>query len=234
MVVNVGLQPPNSLLHDGHRWSKFTSGHVLTVTRDALRQAPRGSFFVHASYLFAGAAEQALAVGDRLQPVVDAALEAEDLVLRAPVAACVVRLGYLYGPGSRDLRSYRRAFLLRRPYWAGPKVKQRFVHTQDAAQALLLAARRRPVGRVFHAADNQPVPFGTFMDHFARLIGNPLPLHLPRVTRSMSRIVVSEAHMQMVELDSAAVSDRPRPPAFQPRYATYRSGLRQAVEAWRR
>jgi AraC-like DNA-binding protein len=52
----------------------------------------------------------------------------------AVVPACVVRVGYLYGPQSADLRAYRTAFRLGRPYWSGPaKALQYHLHQFDAA-----------------------------------------------------------------------------------------------------
>jgi len=234
VVINVALQPPNSLLHDGHRWSRYTPSRMIALTRDAIRATPRRGLLVHASYAVAGATEAGIDAGDRLQPIIDAALEAEDIVLRASVPACVVRLGYLYGPDSRDLRAYRRAFLIGRPYWAGPsRVKQHFLHTADAARALLSAARPGNEGRMLYATDDQPASFASFMDLFAHLVGNPLPLHLPALSRQLSHVVVGEAHMQMTDLPSAAIDARPRPRGFRPLFPTHRSGLREVVKSWR-
>jgi nucleoside-diphosphate-sugar epimerase len=143
-----------------------------------------------------------------------------------------LRLGYLYGPASRDLKAYRLAFRLGRPYWAGPaRSRQYFLHHDDAARALLLAARQRPEGRVVYASDDKPVAFRTFMDHFAHLVGNPLPLHIPRFARQLSMFVVAEEHKQMVEIGMRGEA-RPRPRGFKPMYPTYRSGLRQVIDAW--
>lgn len=235
VLLNLALEPPNTLLHDGHRWRRLPPARMLSLTRDAIRHASAaGAYLVHASYILAGTRDAGIAVGERIQPFVDAALEAEQAVLDSGVPATVVRLGYLYGPDVRDLRAYRRAFLIGRPYWAGPdSVRQRHLHTDDAARALLAAAARPAPGRVLAAADNRPASFTAFMDHFARLIGNPLPLHLPAIMRPLSHAVVAEEHMQMVEAPTAAVAAAPRPAAFEPLYPTYRSGLRQTVDAWR-
>ena len=179
VIVNLALQSPNTLLHDGHAWKRYRPGRLISETRAALREAAGADFFVHASYLFLGA----LPDGDLSPPLCDiatAALEAEDLVLRGRVPACVVRLGYRYGPELRDLRSYQLAFRVGRPYWAGARgVKQRHLHSDDAASALIAAARQRPSGKTLHAADDTPTSFATFMDHFARLAGNRVPLHIP-------------------------------------------------------
>lgn len=233
VVINVSLQAPNNLLHDGHAWKRYPPERLLAETRAAVRKASRADFLVHASYILVGAEAAGLHVGEKLKPIVEAALQAEELALAASVPACVVRLGYLYGPESRNLKAYRRAFRVGRPYWAGrDDVTQRHLHTHDAAQALLAAARQQPAARTLAASDDLPVSFATFMDHFARLMGNPLPLHLPRLARPIAHIVVAEEHMQMVEIATGSIPAAKRPRGFAPVYADYRAGLQQVVDQW--
>ena len=170
-----------------------------------------------------------------MRPVVDAGLVAEELVLESRVPSCVVRLGYLYGPESRNLKAYRRAFRLSRPYWAGPpQALQLHLHSHDAARALLAAALQRAPGRVLSARDDVPVSFATFMDEFARLVGNPVPLHIFEFTRPFAHLIIAEEHMQMVELASAAAPAGVPPLGFAPLFADYHAGLREVVDAWAR
>lgn len=233
VVINVALQPPNTLLHDGHAWKRYTPPRLASETRAALRVARGADFLVHASLLFAGAVGGDAPLRDPLRAIVAAVLEAEEAVLAGSVPACILRIAYMYGPDSRDLRAYRNAFRLGRPYWAGrATVPQRFVHTDDAASALLAAARQRPAGRILTATDDAPTSFATFMDHFAHLVGNPLPLHLPAVMRPLTRMLIAEEHVQMVDLASADADEGSRPRGFVPVYADYRVGLRQVVETW--
>lgn len=188
---------------------------------------------MHASYAFLRSAESGGKVGNWLQSIVDAALEAEHLVMESGRRATVLRLGYLYGPDSRDLRAYRLAFRLGRPYWAGPRHNlQYFLHTDDAARALLGAASSRPTSTLLYATDDSPAPFADFMDHFARGVGRGRPLHLPDITRQLVRAVVREPHQQMVDLAAVGIA-APRLPGFTPRYPDYRAGLDQVLEAWR-
>jgi nucleoside-diphosphate-sugar epimerase len=233
VVINVALQSPNTLLHDGHAWKRYPPARLARETRAALRVARDADFLVHASLLFAAAAGADTQPRNPLRAIIEAVLEAEETVLAGKVPACIVRVAYMYGPESRHLRAYRSAFRLGRPYWAGrATVLQRFVHTDDAASALLAAARQRPVARILCAADDAPTSFATFMDHFARLVGNPRPLHLPAVMRPLTRMLIAEEHVQMVTLASADADDIPRPRGFVPAYADYRAGLRQVVDAW--
>ena len=80
---------------------------------------------------------------------VDAILECEALALSGPMPACVVRLGFLYGPMSADLLAYRTAFRPGRPYWSGPrKAWQYQLHQLDAASALVAATRPLNEGKI--------------------------------------------------------------------------------------
>jgi len=235
VVINTALLRPNTLLHDGHAWKRLPPDRILSETRSAIRRARRADFLVHASWHLAGAYESGLDVPDTLVPYIEAALSAERLVLESRVPACVVRLAYLYGPETRDLAAYRRAFRLSRPYWAGPaEVRQRFIHSHDAARALLLAARQQQADKVLTAHDNQPVSFSAFMDHFAHLVGNPLPLHLPVQLRQFTYWLIAAEHMEMVQLPTAQIPPGRRPRGFHPVYISYRSGLRDVVDALNR
>jgi nucleoside-diphosphate-sugar epimerase len=234
VIVNLALQVPNTLLHDGHAWWDDPGAHILASTRRVLSAArrDRAAFLVHASYAFLENAEAGAKMGDRMRPIVDAAREAERLVLDGDQPACVVRLGYLYGPGWRDLRAYRRAFRLGRPYWAGPRRNlQHHLYCDDAARALLTAAQRRPVGRLTYASDGTPTSFADFMDHFARLVGRSRPLHLPAASRPFVQLVVREPHMEMVDM-AATGPAAPRLPGWRPRVTSYRDGLAEVVQAW--
>jgi hypothetical protein len=236
VLLNLALQPPNTLLHDGHMWKRYRPAQIIARTKEFLADPEHAGadFIVHASYAFLHAGDQGTKAGGQLQPIVEAARAAEQLVLSDARPSCVVRLGYIYGPESRNLKAYRTAFRLGRPYWAGPRKKlQYFLHTEDAARALLQAARRRPKNRVVFATDQHPASFAAFMDHFARLIGNPLPLHLPAISRTLSHLVVAEEHMQMVELGMEGRAT-PVVPGFRPTYDDFRAGLQQVIEAWTR
>ncbi len=234
VIVNLALQAPNTLLHDGRAWWDDPGAHIIASTRRVLAAArrERAAFLVHASYAFLEGAEGGSTVGDWMRPVVDAARQSEAMVLESGQRACVVRLGYLYGPGWRDLRAYRSAFQLGRPYWAGPRSNlQHHVFGDDAARALLTAAQRRQSGRLTYATDGTPASFADFMDDFARLVGRSRPLHLPRMSRPFVQLVVREPHMQMVEM-AATGHAAPRLPGWRPRVTDYRKGLAEVIEAW--
>ena len=179
--INVAGQQANSLLHDGHAWNGF-AGKALAGTRRALHSAQLEGvpMRVHARFAFVHAVEGGVSLEEPLRSAVDAILECEALALSGAVPACVVRLGYLYGPQSADLRAYRTAFGLGRPYWSGsPKALQYHLHQFDAVRALLAAARPRNAGKILYATDGRAVSFTQLMDAFAHRVGRRTPLHLP-------------------------------------------------------
>ena len=223
---NLAGQQANTLLHDGHAWKDFARTS-LAATRRALRS--EATLLVHASFAFVLGEPKK----DPLRSLALAIAECEALVLAGPLPACVVRLGYLYGPESRDLRAYRKAFDLGRPYWAGPrKALQYHLHLHDAAAALCMAATARNAGRTLHATDGTPLSFMDFMDSFARRVGRRHPLHVPRLAAPLMRLIVREEHMQQAALAMPASPPTPTVPRWKPVFADAREGLCQAVEAW--
>jgi nucleoside-diphosphate-sugar epimerase len=227
-------QQANTLLHDGHAWKDF---HRTTVaaTRRALRAAEDGgaAILVHASFAFVHAVEAGRPLDDPLRAHVQTIRECEQRVRESGVPACIVRLGYLYGPQSADLRAYRTAFRLGRPYWSGPpRPPQYHLHFADAARALVATAKPRHAGRLFYATDGHPLAFRTFMDAFARRVGRAHPLHLPALAKPLARAIIREEHMQQTAYGMPAGAPRPGVPGWRPRFADYRAGLDDAVAAW--
>jgi nucleoside-diphosphate-sugar epimerase len=224
--VNVAGQQANTLLHDGHAWQDFPR-IALAGVRRALRA--EAGFLVHASFAFVLGGPRE----DPLRSLAATILECERLVLGSSKRACVVRLGYLYGPESRDLAAYRAAFRISRPYWAGSaSARQYHLHLHDAVEALVAAAKPRNAGRILYATGGKPVPFGQFMDDFARRIGNPLPLHVPRIATPVIRLIVREEHIQQAALAMPRRTPAPQVPGWKPAFADYRKGLDQVVAAW--
>jgi nucleoside-diphosphate-sugar epimerase len=232
--LNVAGQQANTLLHDGHAWKDF-SRTALAGTRRALRsaRADGAPMLVHASFAFVHAVERGARLAEPLRSAVAAILECEALVLSGPLPACVVRLGYLYGPQSADLRAYRKAFHLGRPYWSGPrKARQYHLHQVDAVAALLAAARPRNEGRILYATDGHAIPFMQLMDAFARRVGRRTPLHLPLFSKPLARVIVREEHMQQAALPMPPRAPLPRVPNWKPKFPDYRDGLDQVIADW--
>lgn len=226
--INVAGQHANTLLHDGHAWKDFEKT-ALAGARRAMRSDAK--LLVHASYAFVLGEPKR----DPLRSLAQAALECERLVLSGPMPAVVVRLGYLYGPSSRDLRAYRTAFRLGRPYWAGAGDAHQFhLFDTDAVAALLAAAKARNAGKTFYATDGHPVPFMQFMDEFARKLGRRIPLHVPRIASVLIRPIVRKEHMQQCDLVMPADAPTPVVPGWRPRMTDYRKAQDQVIASWSR
>lgn len=225
--VNLAGQQANTLLHDGHAWKDFAKS-ALAGARRAMRSDAR--LLVHASCAFVVVEPPK----DPLRSLAQTILECEQLVLSGPTPAVVVRLGYLYGPGSRDLRAYRSAFRLGRPYWAGPRRAGQFhLHHDDAVTALLAAAKLKNAGRILYATSAPAVPFMRFMDHFARGVGRRHPLHIPLIAAPLMQLIVRKEHVQQVALAMPTDTPTPQVPGWDPVVTDYRLGLDQAIAQWR-
>jgi len=232
--INLAGQQANTLLHDGHAWKDFART-ALAGTQRAMRSARTGGapMLVHASFAFVHAVEHGASLNEPLRSAVDVILECEALALSGPMPACVVRLGYLYGPESAELRAYRTAFRLGRPYWSGPrKALQHHIHQFDAASALLGAAKARNVGKVFYATDGAAVSFMHLMDAFAHRVGRRNPLHIPSWSKLVAKVIIRQEHMQQVALAMPLRAPTPRVPGWKPKFSDYRDGLDQVIEAW--
>ncbi|MBK8325077.1 MAG: hypothetical protein IPL06_21035 [Betaproteobacteria bacterium] len=227
-------QAANTLLHDGHAWKHFSRTAPAATRRAIAAAASEGAtLFVHASFAFVHAQERGTVLPEPLRSLAQAILAREAEVLAGPVPACVVRLGYLYGPHSADLRAYRGAFRLGRPYWAGPPdAPQYHLHQLDAVSALLAAARARNAGRTFHATDGHPLPFAGMMDAFAHRVGRADPRHLPLWLAPVVGWLVREEHRQQVALPMPAGSLAPGIPGWAPKFANTRQGLDQVLADW--
>ena len=232
--INVAGQQANTLLHDGHAWKNFART-ALAGTRRAMRsaRAEGAPMLVHASFAFVHAVERGASLAEPLRSSVDAILECEALALSGPPPACVVRLGYLYGPESADLRAYRTAFRLGRPYWSGPrKALQYHLHQFDAAAALLAAARPRNQGKILYATDGHAISFMTLMDAFAHRVGRRSPLHLPLFSKPLAKVIVREEHMQQTALSMPPRTPTAGVPGWKPKFPDYREALDRIIEAW--
>lgn len=241
IVLNLTPQIANTLLHDGHNWKGFdeTLPSTTTALLEAL-QATKIKLLVHASYAFlygntTNSTESTSRTVPSDDPIFQAAIEAEDKITNSNIPNCLLRMGFLYGPQSEDLKKYETSFKLHRPYYAGPEDHlANFLHYEDAAKALVLVAEQQPVGKVFNVVDGMPAPFADFIDTFALRLGKSKPGHIPLFTAPVAQIIIKPQQMELLDLSTTVKNDLIcQQLGWQPSYASYQEGLEQTIATWR-
>ncbi|WP_017314899.1 NAD-dependent epimerase/dehydratase family protein [Mastigocladopsis repens] len=242
VVLNLTPQLANTLLHDGQGWKGYDK--VLPATTTALLEAVEDTnvkFLVHTSYAFlygnaTDATESTPLTAPSNDAIFTAAIDAEKRVINSKIPACVLRMGYLYGPQSKDLKLYVKSFKLGRPYFAGrPSNLANWLHFEDAAIALVQVAQKQPTGAVLNVVDGNPVSFADFIDNFAFTLGRKRPGHIPMWLTPLALIlVIKPQQVELLELSTTVKNDAIRQQlGWSPRYANYREGLQQTVQIWR-
>ncbi|HEX2915969.1 MAG TPA: NAD-dependent epimerase/dehydratase family protein [Chloroflexia bacterium] len=242
VVLNLWPQPANSLLHDGQRWRNYD--RLLPASTRVLLEAiknhsPGPPFLVQTSYtllygntLQASEEQAVTAPGD--DPIFRAALRAETMLSISEVEACLLRLGYLYGPQSHDLKLYIKSFQAFRPYYPGPPGQlQPWLHYEDAASALALAVSRQPAGEIFNVADDTPTSFGTFMDYFAEQAGFTRPWHIPRWSTPLTALIFTRQQFELLDqtvtVNTGKIKNKL---GWKLAYPSYLDGVREIMSAW--
>jgi len=247
IVLNLGPQRSNTLLHDGQGWRGLDER--LPQQTAALLQAANAAgvqYLLHGSYAFLYGSQEDGA-GDLVdettplrRPAQDslfaAAIESEKMVFgNKQFPVCILRIGYLYGPQSRDLALYETSFKHRRPYYAGPKEhRANFVHFADAARAVVMASEKQPANAIINVVDGSAVSFGTFIDTFAQTLGRKKPRRIPTWTARFAPNITSQ-QVKQLKLRAAQVDNSKARQLLDwtPLYPSYREGLAQTVRVWR-
>ncbi|MGF1591477.1 MAG: NAD-dependent epimerase/dehydratase family protein [Pleurocapsa sp.] len=146
---------------------------------------------------------------------------------------CILRLGFLYGPQSEDLKKYQTSFKLHRPYYAGPEANlANFLHYEDAAKALVLVVEQQPKGE-FNVVDGTPASFADFIDTYAIKLGYSRPWHIPLFTAPVAKIIIKEPQMEILDRSTTVKSDRIREQLnWSPSYGSFHQGLDQTISVW--
>lgn len=203
---------------------------------DGVQAAGGDAFFIHTSYAFlyapstTPAGEDAPLVDGEDAPLLEAALKAERLVRRAPIKAAVLRAGYVYGPHTPGLSAILTTLRAGRPLPAGDKPAN-WVHTEDLAQAIALTAVQQPAGEVFNIVDDSPVSPSAFLARFAEAQGLKAPGSVPGF---LTRFVAGKTSALLLSLSASASNQHAKAAlGWQPRYATYTSGIDETLMTWR-
>ena len=243
IILNLASQWSNTLLHDGHAWRDCESISQQTAALLAAANDNDVTYLLHASYAFlygpAPKGEQK-AVDESTplrppakNPLFSAAIEAEKLVVaNEAFPVCLLRTGYLYGPQSKDLALYETSFKLHRPYYAGSKKHVgNFVHFNDAARAVMLAAEKQPANEIVNIVDGTPVSFGTFIDSYAKLLGYKKPRHIHKTLIRLAPYFITPQQVKQLDIQGAQVDNHKAREllGWTPQFPNYKVGLAQTV-----
>ena len=141
----------------------------------------------------------------------------------------VLRYGSFYGPGTSFAPGGETVEMLRRrryPIVGDGGGVWSFVHVDDAAEATALALEGGRAG-IYNIVDDDPAPVAEWLPLAARAVGAPPPRHVPRL---VGRLLAGEpAVVMMTEVRGASNAKAKRELGWQPRHASWRDGMAEAV-----
>ena len=167
-----------------------------------------------------------------LQATVEALRSLEEQLVNANrqglIEAIVLRYGLTYGPENPSTRSMYEQLRRRRvPVVRGARGIAPFVHIDDAVTATLAALERGHPGAIYNIVDDEPVGFNEYIGAAAQAFSAPRPLMVP--CWLLRLLAPTFAAFAMTRLSVSNARAR-RELGWQPRFPTYREGLRQVAQ----
>ena len=157
------------------------------------------------------------------------AAKMEDSVLNSGIGT-VLRSGYVYGAGSEALKAVANALRNGRSVILGSSsAYSNWIHAQDLARAVALAAAQMPAGEVFNIVDDTPTSPPQFIANFADSLG----LHAP--SRGMSFFNrPSKTQATLLTTSLRVKNDKAKQKlGWTPKYANSKQGLDDVMVEWR-
>jgi len=161
---------------------------------------------------------------------VRAAVEMEEQVTGTPgLEGLVLRYGQFYGPGTyyaHDGNLAEETRKRRQPIVGGGTGVFSFIHVDDAAAATVAAIERGAPG-IYNVVDDDPAAMREWVPVYAEALGAKRPLRVPKWVARLAagRMAASMA----TELRGASNAKAKRELGWQPRYASWRDGFREAL-----
>ena len=150
-------------------------------------------------------------------------LDAETALRASGVAAVILRIPGIYGPGRWPLARLRAGAPVIRADQSPPSNR---IHAEDLAAVALLAARRGAPGRVYHVGDGQPSSMTDYFQQVAAHFGLPPP---PEVDYDTARRTFTPSQWSFIEGAKRLRVTRAREElGFVPVYPDLAAGLRAA------
>ena len=140
------------------------------------------------------------------------------------IAADILRLPGIYGPGRNALDKLRRGEARR---IVKPNHVVNRAHVDDIAEVARLVLVRGLEGRIWNVADDEPAPPEDVIAYAAGLLGLPPPPEEPLETAALSPFAAS-FYAEEKRVSNAKAKALL---GFAPAYPTYREGLRALYEA---
>jgi nucleoside-diphosphate-sugar epimerase len=183
-------------------WTSHAPGRFILLSSTGVYAQEGGAWIDERSPAEpAGERQRLLVEGERL--VLDAAGD-------AGFPGIVLRLGGLYGPDRSPVEWCRDPAWRVRLARGNREAYMNWVHADDAASAVVLAAEKARSGEVYLIVDDEPVPRGDFYRFACERGGSP-PLELPSdPSRLAKRCSNRKAREEL---------------GFAPAYPSYREGL---------
>ena len=164
-----------------------------------------------------------------LRAVVDALRSLEQQLLRANdqqlIETVVLRYGMFYGAESASTRYIVGELRKRRvPLVRGGRGLASLIHIEDAAAATIAALECGRPGAIYNIADDEPINFNEFVAATAAAVGAPRPFALPGwLLRLVAPVLVDLVSARLPVSNARARREL----GWQPRFPSYREGLRQ-------
>jgi 2-alkyl-3-oxoalkanoate reductase len=225
---NIDYEPTNRARAEGGR----------NLIRAAVKAGSRR--FVTQSVAFIYAPEGGMVKDEEARPWTDApkpfgtgaraTLEHEREAIGTPgLEGLVLRYGQFYGPGTYYARDGSIAEQVRKrrfPIVGRGEAVFSFIHVEDAASATVAAVERGAPG-IYNVADDEPAPLREWLPVYADALGAKRPFRVPVF---LARLVAGPfAAAFATGLRGASNAKGKRELGWEPRYASWRVGFREAL-----
>jgi nucleoside-diphosphate-sugar epimerase len=164
-----------------------------------------------------------------LRAGVDALRSLEQQLQRASeqqqIETVVLRYGMFYGAETASMRYIVGELRKRRvPLVRGGRGVASLIHIEDAATATIAALECGRPGAIYNIADDEPINFNEFIAAVAAAVGAPRPFAMPGwLLRLVAPVLVDMVSARLPVSNARARREL----EWQPRFPSYREGLRQ-------
>jgi 2-alkyl-3-oxoalkanoate reductase len=222
------LAPTNRLRKEGARnliaAAQAAGARRMVAESVGFLYAPRGD------WVKSEEAELAVGAPPPFGAAVDALADLERQVIEADgLAGVILRFGNFYGPGTMFAAAGSQAEEARRrrlPVVGKGTGRFSFIHVEDAASAVVAAVADDATG-VYNIVDDEPAPMHEWVPAYAEALGAKPPRRVPVW---LARLIAGRAiAANAVELRGASNAKAKRELNWQPRYASWRQGFREAL-----